>query len=81
MAEVNRTPRGWYEYFKHRPRFVFSSLDGWIGMRLRSILRKRIKQRGSGRGRDHHRCPPAYFAALFTMRAAPALACRSLGAP
>ncbi|MFH1747688.1 MAG: group II intron reverse transcriptase/maturase [Planctomycetota bacterium] len=82
IADVNRTTRGWYEYFKHSHRFVFSSLDGWIRMRLRSILRKRIKLRGRGRGRDHHRWPNAYFAAhgLFTMRAAHASACRPLGA-
>lgn len=80
IADVNRTTRGWYEYFKHSHRFVFSGLDGWIRMRLRSILRKRIKLRGCGRGRDHHRWPNAYFAAhgLFTMRAAHALACQSL---
>ena len=41
IANVNRTLRGWYEYFKHSWRTTFPELDGWIRMRLRSILRKR----------------------------------------
>ena len=33
-------------------------------MRLRSILRKRMKKEGRGRGLDHQRWPNAYFAEL-----------------
>jgi RNA-directed DNA polymerase len=61
VADVNRTLRGWYEYFKHSHRTVFPQLDGWIRMRLRSILRKRQGRSGRGRGEDHHRWPNAYF--------------------
>ena len=39
-----------------------ATLDGWIRMRLRSILRKRAGRRGRGRGRDHQRWPNAFFA-------------------
>ena len=39
--------RGWFEYFKHSHRFTFNSLDGWIRMRLRSLLRKRQHKRGT----------------------------------
>lgn len=69
IASVNRTTRGWFEYFKHSYPTVFQTLDAWIRMRLRSILRKRTKRRGRGRGADHHRWPNAYFQAegLFTM--------------
>lgn len=69
IADVNRTLRGWYEYFKHSWRTTFSDLDGWIRMRLRSILRKRAGRRGRGHGLDHHRYPNAYFAelGLFSM--------------
>jgi RNA-directed DNA polymerase len=81
IADVNRTTRGWYAYFQHSHRYVFSSLDSWLRMRLRSILRKRAGRRGRGRGLDHHRWPNAYFAelGLFTMQTAHARACQSLG--
>ena len=63
VKDVNRTLRGWFEYFQHSSyRNVFQSLDGWIRMRLRSILRKRSGRRGPGRGADHHRWPNFYFA-------------------
>ena len=63
VADVNRTLRGWFEYFRHSSyRNVFRDLDGWIRMRLRSILRKRMRGRGCGRGVDHHRWPNSYFA-------------------
>lgn len=72
IADVNRTLRGWYEYFKHSWHTTFPELDGWIRMRLRSILRKRAGRRGRGRGLDHHRYPNAYFAelGLFSMTSA-----------
>jgi hypothetical protein len=41
---------------------VPKSLDQWIRMRLRSILRKRDKRKGRGHGRDHNRYPNAWFA-------------------
>ena len=72
IADVNRTLRGWYEYFKHSHHTTFGPLDAWVRMRLRSILRKRRGRRGRGRGRDHQRWPNAYFAArgLFSLAAA-----------
>lgn len=62
--EVNRTLRGWFEYFKHSRRSTFQPLDKWIRRRLRTILRKRHKRQGRARGRDHQRWPNAYFAEL-----------------
>lgn len=62
IADLNRTLRGWFEYFKHAPTWVFSRLDGWIRGRLRSILRRRSGRRGRGRGSDHQRWPNAFFA-------------------
>lgn len=62
--EVNRTLRGWFEYFKHSHRTTFGPLDSWIRGRLRTILRKRHKGKGRARGRDHQRWPNAYFAEL-----------------
>jgi RNA-directed DNA polymerase len=37
-------------------------MDGWIRMRLRGILRKRLGLTGHGRGADHQRWPNAFFA-------------------
>ena len=42
--------RGWFEYFKHSYRTTFSDLDGWIRMRLRSLLRKRMGNRDVAEG-------------------------------
>lgn len=61
-ATLSITLRGWFIYFRHCHWTVFSDLDGWIRMRLRSILRKRAGRRGKGRGKDHQRWPNRYFA-------------------
>jgi RNA-directed DNA polymerase len=79
IADVNRTSKGWFEYFKHSHKTTFPRLDSWIRMRLRSILRKRQGKKGKGRGSDHHRWPNAFFAAqgLFSLHAAHGEACQS----
>jgi RNA-directed DNA polymerase len=79
IADVNRVLRGWFGYFKHSYRTTFASLDGWVRMRLRSILRKRRGGRGRGRGADHQRWPNTFFAeqGLYSLAAAHRLACRS----
>ena len=77
IVNVNRTLRGWYEYFKHSGRTTFPALDGWIRMRLRSILRKRTGRRGRGHGLDHHRYPNAFFAEHGLFSLATAHACES----
>jgi len=62
IADVNRTLRGWFEYFQHsRPSFVFAPLDRFIRQRLRAILRKRSHRRGPANGRDFQRWPNAFF--------------------
>jgi RNA-directed DNA polymerase len=79
IADVNRTLQGWFGYFQHSHRSTFRTLDGWIRMRLRSVLRKRAGRPGRGCGLDHHRYPNAYFAkqGLFSLAAAHAQACQS----
>jgi RNA-directed DNA polymerase len=69
---LNPTLRGWFEYFKHSHKWTFERLDGWIRMRLRSILRKRKKLPGRGRGTDHQRRPNAFFAdqGLYSLKRA-----------
>lgn len=79
ITDVNRTLKGWFEYFKHSHHTVFGDLDGWVRMRLRSILRKRAGRKGRGRGADYQRWPNAYFAehGLFSLKTAHVLAARS----
>lgn len=79
IAELNRTLEGWFAYFRHSHRTTFPSLDGWVRMRLRSVLRKRAGRKGRGRGEDHRRYPNAYFDAqgLFSLASAHARACQS----
>jgi RNA-directed DNA polymerase len=79
LADVNRTLRGWFGYFKHSLKTTFVTVDGWLRMRLRSILRRRAGRHGRGRGADHQRWPNGYFAeqGLFSLVAAHALARQS----
>lgn len=79
IALINPKLKGWYGYFKHSHYTTYRPLDGWVRMRLRSILRKRSGKRGRGRGTDHQRWPNAYFGALglFSLETAHAKACQS----
>jgi hypothetical protein len=63
-AKLNLTLKGWYGYFKHVKSSQLGDIDGWIRMRLRSILRKRHGLKDRGRGRDHQRWPNRYFTEL-----------------
>lgn len=78
IIDVNRTLRGWFEYFKHSWRTTFPAIDGWVRMRLRSILRKRAGRKGRGHGLDHHRYPNAFFVkqGLFSLTTAHACECQ-----
>jgi RNA-directed DNA polymerase len=79
IAGINPTLRGWFEYFKHSHRTTFKNLDGWIRMRLRSILRKYRGGKGRGRGYDHIKWPNGYLErlGLFSLKKARDLACQS----
>ena len=79
IHDVNAVANGWFEYFKHSNRTTFKTLDKWIRMRLRSILRKRHGRKGRGRGNDNQRWPNKFFAehGLFSMYKAHAAACQS----
>jgi RNA-directed DNA polymerase len=76
---VNRTLRGWFEYFKHSKSNVFPTVDGYVRRRLRCILRRRQKKKGCGYGKDHQRWPNAYFTALglFSLSHSHRAACQS----
>jgi RNA-directed DNA polymerase len=79
IADINRTMQGWFGYFRHSHYTTFEPIDKWVRMRLRSILRKRQKKRGRGRGSDHQRWPNAYFAklGLYNLKAAQVVASQS----
>jgi RNA-directed DNA polymerase len=79
IATLNPTLRGWFEYFKHSHKWTFERLDGWLRMRLRSLLRRRKRQKGRGRGIDHQHWPNAFFAdlGLFSLKGAHELASQS----
>jgi RNA-directed DNA polymerase len=79
ITDVNHTLRGWFGYFQHSQPNTFPALDSWVRMRLRSILRKRHKGAGRGRGWDHFRWPNSYFLehGLFTLTIAHAEVCQS----
>lgn len=79
IQSVNQTLVGWFEYFKHSHHYVFPSLDSWIRMRLRSILRKWTGRKGRARGTDNVRWPNAFFTrhGLFSLSAARAQAGQS----
>jgi RNA-directed DNA polymerase len=79
IADLNRTLRGWFEYYKHAHRTIFGPLDGWIRRRLRNILRKRLRRKGISGGYDNIRWPNAFFAeqGLFSLRQAHVLARQS----
>ena len=53
--------RGWFEYYRHSWKWVFRNLDGWVRMRLRTILRKRIKKKGRAKGSANVKWPNKFF--------------------
>ena len=64
VSMINPILEGWYGYFKQAYGKVLDSVDKWVRGRLRSILRKRCKRRGRGRGKDHQRWSNCYFERL-----------------
>jgi RNA-directed DNA polymerase len=73
IADLNRTLRGWFGYFKHAHPSIFIRLDKMIRRRLRAMLRRQTRRSGFGRAHsDHRRWPNAYFAdaGLFALHTA-----------
>jgi RNA-directed DNA polymerase len=81
VADVNRILRGWFAYFQHGTRRpLYKDLDGWLRMRLRSLLRRRQGGHGVARSpRASFAWPNRFFAeqGLFSLQAAHALASQS----
>jgi RNA-directed DNA polymerase len=64
IAAINPVLEGWFAYFQQACLCEHQELDGWVRMRLRSILRKRHKGKGRGHGLDHVKWPNRYFEKL-----------------
>jgi len=74
VADLNRTLRGWFTYFRHAHKYTFERLDGFTRRRLRALLRRQEKRPSAmGKSRaDHQRWSNAYFAeaGLFALHTA-----------
>ena len=72
IADLNRSLRGWYEYFQHSKSTTFSTVDGYVRRRLRSVLEKRRGRTRHGYGLSHQRWNNDWFArrGLFSLEAA-----------
>lgn len=64
VTDLNRTLRGWFEYFKHADHCTFGPLDKFIRRRLRTLLLKQKSGRsGVALNRTAHRLwPNSFFA-------------------
>ena len=62
VTDVNRSLRGWYEYFQHSKANVFPTVDGFVRRRLRSLLQKRRGRTSQGLGVAQQRWPNEWFA-------------------
>ena len=74
VADLNKTLRGWFGYFKHAHHTIFERLDAFTRRRLRALLRrheKKSSRMGMSRA-DHQRWPKAFFAeaGLFALHTA-----------
>ena len=61
-AQLHIYFKGWFQYFKHSRYHKFKELDGFTRRRMRRILRKRLRKKGTGRNRkDHITWPNTWF--------------------
>jgi RNA-directed DNA polymerase len=70
IADVNKTLKGWYQYFKHVTKWGLQTFDSFVRRRLRAVLLKRVKKGGLGRSlKIHMKWPNKFFAkhGIFTM--------------
>jgi RNA-directed DNA polymerase len=62
VAGVNRSLRGWPEYYQHSVANVFAPLDSFVRRRLRSLLAKRRARTVQGTGAAQRAWPNAWLA-------------------
>lgn len=61
IRRLNPTLVSWYSYFRYSFWNVFTDVDAFVRRRLRSILRKFAKRRGTARREDNARYPNHLF--------------------
>lgn len=62
IQRINRSTRGWFNYFRHCHWSIYGAYDGFIRRRLRALLRTRHR-RNPQRLPRNQRWPNAYFTA------------------
>lgn len=62
VGGINRSLRGWHEYYQHSVANVFAPLDGFGRRRRRSLLEKRRGRTVQGKGTAHQRWPNEWLA-------------------
>ena len=62
VTGLNRSLRGWYQYFQHSQANTFTTVDGYVRRRLRSLLEKRRGRTRQGLGAAQQRWPNKWFA-------------------
>jgi RNA-directed DNA polymerase len=69
IANVSRSAKGWFAYYKHSHHYTFKPLDQFMRTRLRSIVRRRSGRRGMSRGGESRQWTNAFFAkqGLFSL--------------
>jgi len=72
IADLNRTLKGWYRYFRGCPAHAYGSQDSFVRRRLRAMLDIRNGKHPAHRGATALRWPNTFFEAqgLFSMQQA-----------
>jgi RNA-directed DNA polymerase len=81
IDKIKPIQRGWFEYYKHCSKTVYPDMDGWVRRRLRSILKRRNRQKGVATTyADNFRYPNHIFdtAGFFSLTKAHQELCQSL---
>ena len=64
IKDLRPSLRGWYEYFKHSNRWAMLEVDAYFRRRLRSIIAKYKRKKGTHRIIDNRKYTKKYFAEL-----------------
>lgn len=64
IDDINKTARGWNQYFQFSDPTRLRRINEWIRQRLRAILKQRAKRTGPATGSDYQRWPNAFFRQL-----------------
>ena len=79
IEDLNRTLKGWFEYFKHSDKATFRTEDGWVRGRLRSIsCANAVAEKAAGVAGTINAGPrPSLQSRVCSLKHAHAIACQS----